>query len=90
VYSYRSLNVFWNTQKNRLPESLETQSELVIPGLETFSLHSVGGENFLYTVEAGELNKYELKEEKPVLAFRSEKPIQKSFKVYLYGNCGDL
>jgi hypothetical protein len=25
-----------------------------------------------------------------VLAFRSEKAIEKSLKVYLYGNCGDL
>lgn len=90
VYSYKSLHVFWNTEKNRLPESLETQSEIVIPGLETFTLHSAGGLNFLYTVEAGELNKYELKEEKPVLAFRSDKAVEKALKVYLYGSCGDL
>jgi hypothetical protein len=41
-------------------------------------------------VEAGELNKYELREEKPVLAFRSDKAVEKSLKVYLYGSCGDL
>jgi len=33
VFSYKSIHVFWNTEKNRLPETLETQSEIVIPGL---------------------------------------------------------
>ena len=26
VYSYKALKIFWNTEKNKLPETLETQS----------------------------------------------------------------
>lgn len=33
VYSYKDIHVFWNTQKHRLPETLETQSEIILPGL---------------------------------------------------------
>lgn len=65
VYSYKNIHIFWNTKKNRLPETLETQSEIVLPGLETFTFtRDKEGSSFLFTVEGGVVYKYAL-EEKP-------------------------
>lgn len=88
VYSYKSLHVFWNTQKHRLPETLQTQSELSLPGLETFALPSAA--NFIYTIEAGELTKYALSEEPASLSLKAETPLVKVFTLFLYGSCDDL
>lgn len=33
IYSHKSIHVFWNTKNNKLPETLDTQSELSVPGL---------------------------------------------------------
>lgn len=38
IFSNKLINVFWNTKENKLPEALETQSQILIPGLETFKL----------------------------------------------------
>jgi hypothetical protein len=88
VYSYKSLHVFWNTQKHRLPETLQTQSELSLPGLETFALPPAA--NFIYTIEAGELTKYALSEEPASLSLKAETPLVKVFTMFLYGSCDDL
>jgi hypothetical protein len=61
VFSNKLINVFWNTKKNKLPTSLESQSQINIPGLETFKLKKSKGETFLYTVQSGKLVKYSMK-----------------------------
>ena len=63
---------------------------MLVPALETFALHKENGLNYLYTIQAGELNKYELREEKPLLRLKSDVPVDKTFKLYLYGSCADL
>jgi hypothetical protein len=82
--------VFWNTRRNKLPETLDTQSEIYVPGLETFALDGSGESRFMYTVEAGEMIKYELKEEGPTLTLHSAEPVLKIFKFYILGSCDDL
>ena len=38
VFSHKILNVYWNSRENNIPETVNTQSQLNLPGLETFFL----------------------------------------------------
>ncbi len=61
IFSNKLINVFWNTKQNKLPEALETQSQILIPGLETFKLKKNNKNNndvYLYSVQSGKLVKY--------------------------------
>jgi hypothetical protein len=92
IFSNKVIDVFWNTVKNRLPETLDTQSQISIPGLETFKLKKISGNNgvdkmFLYSIESGKLVKYLVEESPPKLTFRADKPIAKNMSLYIYGSC---
>ncbi len=61
IFSNKLINVFWNTKENKLPEALETQSQILIPGLETFKLKKNtknSNDVYLYSVQSGKLVKY--------------------------------
>ena len=90
VYSYKNILVFWNTRKNQLPETLETQSSINLPALETFALTRNMGLTFLYTVEAGTLFKYRLEEQPASLSLKAPDPLSKAFKISMFGACADI
>ena len=71
VYSYNSLHVFWNTQRNRLPETFTTQSQIPIDGLETFTIESTPESTVIYTISDGELSKYLLYEKRAQITLQS-------------------
>jgi len=54
IFSNKLINVFWNAKKNRIPEQLDTQSQISIPGLETFKLNKINNNKehkmYLYAV----------------------------------------
>ena len=82
--------MFWNTQRNRLPETLATQSQIPIDGLETFTIHSTPEETILYTIEDGQLNKYALYEQRAQLILQSSTPLDTMIKLQIFGSCEDL
>lgn len=91
IFSNKLINVFWNTKKNRIPEQLDTQSQISIPGLETFKLKKIHSKKdskiFLYAVESGKLVKYLVEESAPKLTFRSSQTLYKNMTIYMYGSC---
>lgn len=91
IFSNKLINVFWNTKKNRLPETLDTQSQISIPGLETFKLKKINSNNeskiYLYAVESGKLVRYLMEESPPKLSFKSSQAIYKNLTIYMYGSC---
>ena len=48
------------------------------------------GQNYLYTIEAGQLFKYNLTEKPARLSVKSDELISKPFTLFLYGSCADL
>ena len=36
VFSHKILNVYWSSKENNIPETVNTGSQLDLPGLETF------------------------------------------------------
>jgi hypothetical protein len=36
VFSHKTLNVYWSSKENNIPETVNTRSQLDLPGLETF------------------------------------------------------
>jgi len=47
-------------------------------------------ENYIYTIEAGDINKYKLIEKPASLEVKATEAITKTFKIFLYGSCADL
>lgn len=94
IFSNKLINVFWNTKKNRIPEQLDTKSQVSIPGLETFKLNKIHTNKeqkmYLYAVESGKLVKYLVEESAPKLTFHSSQAIYKNMTILMYGSCEEI
>lgn len=90
VFSHKKLHVFWNTKSNDLPERINTESQISLPGLKTLYYVSNPEGQFLYTIEGSELKKYTISELQAKLIIKSSTPVQKHFALQMYGNCKDL
>ena len=38
VFSHKIINVYWSSKENNIPETVDTRSQLDLPGLESFFL----------------------------------------------------
>ncbi len=56
VFSHKTLNVYWSSKENNIPETVNTRSQLDLPGLETFYFRMATNPNeksFLYVIQSG-------------------------------------
>lgn len=93
VFSHRTLNVYWSSKENDIPETVNTRSQLDLPGLETFYFRMNSGpkkQSYLYVIQSGVLKQMLMSESPAKLLVKSPTTIDKSFKISIFGNCQDL
>lgn len=93
MFSHRTLNVYWSSKENNIPETVNTRSQLDLPGLETFYFRMGAGpnkESYLYVIQSGVMKQLLMSESNAKLLVRSPTVVDKKFKVSMFGNCQDL
>jgi hypothetical protein len=77
VFSHRALNVYWSAKANNIPETINTRSQLDLPGLETFwiQMGSHSQNSYLYMIQSGVMRMMEISDSKAKLSVRALQPV---------------
>lgn len=78
VFSHRVLSVYWSARENHIPETVNTRSQLDLPGLETFYFRMNSGpnnESYVYLIQSGIMKQMVISESKARLTVKSSQPV---------------